>query len=80
MSHRFNPRPPLRVGATLESPRTAQQALRGTFQSSPTAEGGRDVSGMRCQAANERRFNPRPPLRVGADVNSTSMLARSLAG
>ena len=35
------------------------------FQSSPTAEGGRDALQLHDDR-RPRRFNPRPPLRVGA--------------
>ena len=47
-AYRFNPRPPLRVGATPLQP--GQRTSYPMFQSSPTAEGGRDrkLCGFGC--------------------------------
>ena len=41
-------------------------SMSTTFQSSPTAEGGRDLGSMAPRWRPRRSFNPRPPLRVGA--------------
>ena len=45
-SRSFNPRPPLRVGATVTVVTSAVRESPNTFQSSPTAEGGRDSDVM----------------------------------
>ena len=59
----FNPRPPVRVGATLSG---AWPSTHCTFQSSPTGEGGRDQK-FASGAANYNLFQSSPTGEGGRD-------------